>query len=264
MSGCNRRPASGDDAGVIAIVVALSVSTFVLGFAALAVDLGSAYVRKAEMQSVANRLALAGAKGLPTVLQVGGAVTQIDAALTGICRTDALPGVCTVAADGTGSAPDPAWMTDGDPANGEVTFYVDPDGDAKYGLADRITDLARTGVATALQVKLAPSRVEFGLAGAIGTDSAAVTRSARGASSEWSLSGLPGVTRTQRASSRNRRSVSSITRTWPAWMGLKLPPNRPMRMPDADGGRPVMPGMRRDDRRVTLRVAIVRCRGRDI
>jgi hypothetical protein len=166
------------DAGVIAIVVALSVSTFVLGFAALAVDLGSAYVRKAELQSIANRLALAGARGLPTIVQSGGAVQQIGQALSNICQTDAVPGVCVIAPDGTGSAPAPGWMTDGNPANGEVTFFSDPDGNAKYRLANRVTDLAASGLATALQVKLPPSTVTFGLAAAFGTDSATLTKSA--------------------------------------------------------------------------------------
>ena len=173
-------PSTTDDAGVIAIVVALSVSTFMLGFAALAVDLGSAYVRKAELQSVANRLALAGAKGLPIVVQPEGAIDQIDQALSNICQTDAVPGVCTVDSDGNGSAPNRSWMTDGDPANGEVTFYSDPDGDTKYSLTDRVTDLALSSVATALRVKLAPSTVDFGLAAAIGTDSATLTKSASG------------------------------------------------------------------------------------
>ena len=186
MSRCSRGrlsrrlPAPAEDAGVIAIVVALSVSTFVLGFAALAVDLGSAYVRKAELQSVANRLALAGAKGLPTVVQPEGAIDQIDQALRDICRNDAVPGVCVIASDGTGSAPNRGWMTDGQPANGEVTFFSDPNGDTKYDLRDRVTDLALSSVATAVQVKLAPSKVEFGLAGALGADSATLTKSATG------------------------------------------------------------------------------------
>ncbi|HST85810.1 MAG TPA: pilus assembly protein TadG-related protein [Kineosporiaceae bacterium] len=182
MSGCKRgssgQAIAAGDAGVIAIVVALSVSTFVLGFAALAVDLGSAYVRKAELQSIANRLALAGARGLPTVLQSGGAVQQIDQALSNICQDDAVPGVCVIASDGTGSAPDPSWMTDRNPDNGEVSFFSDPDGDAKYRLANRVTDLAASGLATALQVKLPPSTVTFGLAAAFGTDSATLTKSA--------------------------------------------------------------------------------------
>src|SRR3954468_19229801 len=158
MSRCKRgRPRTGPstpagDAGVIAIVVALSVSTFLLGFAALAVDLGSAYVRKAELQSIANRLALAGAKGLPVITQPDGAVDEIDRALNQICRSDPVQGVCDINADGNGSAPDRAWMTDGAPGNGEVTFFSDPDGDTKYSLADRVSDLALSGVATAVQV----------------------------------------------------------------------------------------------------------------
>ncbi len=168
------------DAGVIAIVVALSVSTFVLGFAALAVDLGSAYVRKAELQSIANRLALAGARGLPVVSQSDGAVDQIDRELASICRSAALPGVCTIGSDGTGRAPGRGWMIDGNPDNGEVAFFSDPDADARYSLANPVTDLALPTVATALQVRLPPSTVTFGLAAAVGIDSATLTKSATG------------------------------------------------------------------------------------
>jgi Flp pilus assembly protein TadG len=165
---------------VIAIVVALSVSTFLLGFAALAVDLGSAYVRKAELQSIANRLALAGAKGLPEITAAEGAIDQINRTLGQICTSNPVPGVCTMDDDGNGSAPAPAWMTDGEPGNGEVTFFADPDADTRYALTDRVTDLARPDVATAIQVKLAPSTVTFGLAAAVGIDSATLTKSASG------------------------------------------------------------------------------------
>src|SRR5690554_2483275 len=80
-----------------------------------------------------------------------------------------------------------------------------------------------------------------------------MTRSASGARSRWFFSGFPGVTRTQSASRSRRRRVSSTTRRWPSWMGLKLPPNRPMRMPDPEGGSSVMPGMRMGWRRVMVR-----------
>jgi hypothetical protein len=165
---------------VIAIVVALSVSTFILGFAALAIDLGSAYVRKAELQSIANRLALAGARGLPVVVQPDGALDQIDDALQGVCQSNPIPGVCVIAADGTGRAPNRSWMVDENPANGEVAFFSDPDGDTRYNPVNRVADLALATVATALQVRLPPSTVTFGLAGAIGVDSATLTRTATG------------------------------------------------------------------------------------
>src|SRR3954465_9046625 len=97
-----RRSAAAGDAGVSAIVVALSVSTFLLGFAALAVDLGSAYVRKAELQSIANRLARAGAKGLPVITQSDGAIDEINRTLEQICSSDPVSGVCDVDADGNG------------------------------------------------------------------------------------------------------------------------------------------------------------------
>ena len=166
------RPTARRDDGVIAIVVALSISTFLLGFAALAVDLGSAYTRKAELQSIADRLTLAGARGLPSVPH---ALTEIDRELAEACRDQATPGVCR----GDGSAPSIGWATDGLVANGEVDFLVDPDGDGRYRSADRVGADGSTE-ATALRVRLARSTVEFGLASALGVDSATLTRSATG------------------------------------------------------------------------------------
>jgi hypothetical protein len=166
----------GDDAGLIAIVVALSVSTFLLGFAALAVDLGAAYARRAELQSVANQLTLAGAKGLPTIPD---ALTQIDQALTAVCADRAVPGLCGGDPENP-VAPEITWADDGVLGNGEVDFFIDPDGDGKYNPDDRITEPDSKTEATALRVRLAPSTVEFGLAGALGVQSATLTKSATG------------------------------------------------------------------------------------
>ena len=172
-----RDPHLTRDAGVIAVVVALSVSTFVLAFAALAVDLGAAYARKAELQSVADRLAQAGAKALPEVSGADGALAQMDRTLTEVCRGEALPGVCA----GDGRPPDPSpglgWATDGVAANGEVRFFRDGDGDGRYGIGDLVS--ASSDGVTALQVDLPPSTVQFGLADALGfASSATLTRSA--------------------------------------------------------------------------------------
>jgi Flp pilus assembly protein TadG len=157
-----------DDAGVIAIVVALSMSTFLLGFAALAVDMGSAYTRKAELHSVADRLALAGAKGLPDIVTPQGALDQIDKTLREICADESTPGVCR--ADGTAPAID--WATDGNLGNGEVSFFADTDGNGEYLPGEQVSSTATN--ATALRVDLAPSEVQFGLAAAFGRDSALV------------------------------------------------------------------------------------------
>jgi Flp pilus assembly protein TadG len=159
------RPGATDDAGVIAIVVALSMSTFLLGFAALAVDMGSAYTRKAELASVADRLALAGAAGLPDIGTPEGALDQINRTLEQICADEDTPGVCTGQ-----TAPPIAWADDGNPDNGEVSFFADQDGDGAYVPSEQVSATATD--ATALRVDLAPSVVEFGLAAAFGRNSA--------------------------------------------------------------------------------------------
>lgn len=164
------RPGHGPDAGVIAIIVALSISTFILGFSALAVDLGSAYSRKADLGAMADHLALAAASGLPST---GDALTAMNKTLTGMCADAATPGVCNP--DGTVAGT--GWEINGLPADGEVTFYTDSNGDGRYSLADQITNLASPGI-SAVQVLLPPSTVEFGLAGALGFDSATLHKSA--------------------------------------------------------------------------------------
>ncbi len=54
-----------NEAGVVAIVMTLAISTFLLGIAALAVDLGQAYLRQNDLQSLADRLAWPGRRGCP-------------------------------------------------------------------------------------------------------------------------------------------------------------------------------------------------------
>ncbi len=169
-----------DESGVIAIIVALSISTFLLGSAALAVDLGTAYVRKAELKSLAEKVAIAGATALPdvpdSIASALGALGSAGTPGTGLCRDLDLPGVCT--------APS-GWADDGNPANGEITFYAD-DGQAGE-LADRngdgrlsTLDKLATGSSEAagIHVLLPPSRVPFGLAGALGFDSASLQQTA--------------------------------------------------------------------------------------
>jgi Flp pilus assembly protein TadG len=170
-----------DESGVIAIIVALSISTFLLGFAALAVDLGMAYVRKAELKATAEKVALAGAADLPDVsdaldsaISTLGTSAASPAPGTGLCATLDLPGVCDAA---------PGWANDGDDANGEITFYADEG--QSGGLADLNSDGTVTAAdkvsgdeAVGIRVLLPPSRVPFGLAGSLGIDSADVTQTA--------------------------------------------------------------------------------------
>jgi Flp pilus assembly protein TadG len=153
------------EAGVVAIVMTLAISTFLLGIAALAVDLGRAYLRENELQSLADRLALAGAKGLPTIGEPEGALNQITTALEAICASDEQDETLCPALS-------PAAWTDGIPANGEVTFFADPDSDGRFSPDTESTE------STALRVVLPPSTVQFGLGGAIGFSSARIQKSA--------------------------------------------------------------------------------------
>ncbi len=66
-------------------------------------------------------------------------------------------------------------------------------------------------------------------------------RSASGGRPSRDLSGLPGETITQMLCRPSRRKAMAQTSAWPACGGLNDPPNRPMRMPRAKGGR-IMPG----------------------
>lgn len=157
-----------DDAGVVAIVMTLAISTFLLGVAALAVDLGRAYLRQNDLQSLADRLALAGAKGLPTITEPEGALNQVLTTLNAICEAgEEQDELCGVSA---------AQWTDGDPGNGEITFFADADNDGEVTLADAVAGLSTPS--QALRVVLPPSTVQFGLAGLLGFSSAQIQRSA--------------------------------------------------------------------------------------
>ena len=162
------------EAGVVAIVTTLAISTFLLGVAALAVDLGRAYLRQNDLQALADRLALAGAKGLPTIVEPEGAIDQLTTTLAAICTNREESGeLCST---GTGTGTGAGQWTDGDPGNGEVTFFTDSDTDGQVGLADAVSDLSTPS--QALRVLLPPTTVEFGLAGALGFDEARIQRSA--------------------------------------------------------------------------------------
>src|ERR1700732_218162 len=66
---------------------------------------------------------------------------------------------------------------------------------------------------------------------------AAATRAASGAKPLGSFSGLPGVTSHHTRSRPSRRSASRQAARWAACAGSNVPPNSPMRMPGAFGGR---------------------------
>lgn len=166
-----------DDSGVVAIVVALSVSTFLLGFAALAVDLGVAYTRKAQVQSVADRLAVATAQSLPAVSGANadgspGALSTFRTQWQRLCQADG---------DGAGAwdgaeCPGVGWATDNNRANGEVEFFNDSDARLTYTLPN--APGARPASATAVRVDLPPSTVTFGFGAVFGPSSTAVQKAA--------------------------------------------------------------------------------------
>lgn len=158
------------EAGVVAIITTLAISTILLGIAALAVDLGQAYLRSNDLQDLADRLALAGAKGLPMIDGTGGALTRITDTLEAACANHEEPAdLCP----GPGEDTVGRW-SDGDPDNGEVTFYADaPPGRTPSGPVD---DPGGSG--EALRVLLPASTVQFGLAAAMGFESTRIQRSA--------------------------------------------------------------------------------------
>src|SRR5690348_2664717 len=80
---------------------------------------------------------------------------------------------------------------------------------------------------------------------------AAARRSASGARPRVSLSGLPGVTSHHTRSSPIRRIANRQAARCAAWGGSNVPPNRPMRMPRACGGKIGQP--RRSNRVATGR-----------
>src|SRR4051794_12085237 len=81
--------------------------------------------------------------------------------------------------------------------------------------------------------------------GWLATASAARMRASRAGRPKLSLRGLPGVTSHQTQSRPSRVSATRLACRWPPCGGLKLPPNKPIRMPGAKGGRRSALGMGR-------------------
>lgn len=159
------------DAGAVAILVALSMSTFLVAFAALAVDFGQVYTRKGQLQSVADLTALSAARELPDTnraRQVAVETLCADANLVqGWDRTQVCP---------AGDL-DPAWLADGDPVNGEVSFFrEDADGNGRYDSSEQNTPAAAEAVA--IRVLLPSTTVTFGLAKTFGADHVTVQEAA--------------------------------------------------------------------------------------
>ena len=163
-----------DDAGAVAILVALSVSTFLLGFAALAVDFGQVYTRQGELQSVADVAALAGATELPDAAKARRkAVLTLCADANRLTEWD--EDVCPDPA-----GPLPGWASDGDDGNGEVFLYDRDDGppqggDGFFQPDEQIDDPGDP--ATAIRVLLPPLLIEFGLGRSI-ADNITVSKAA--------------------------------------------------------------------------------------
>jgi hypothetical protein len=162
-----------DDAGAIAILVALSISTFLLAFAALAVDLGQVYTRNGELQSVADAAALAGATELPDVTDARRKALDTLCADSNRLAEWEEDGICPTA-DAAGL---PAWVTNTDPDDGQIVLYrtfntvtgrLDP--------GSVVT--SETQEAVGIRVKLPPSTVEFGLARSFGADNVSVSKAA--------------------------------------------------------------------------------------
>ena len=157
---------AGDDGGAVAIIVALTLSTLLVGFGSLAVDLGNLYARNARSRSTADLAAVAAAQLLPDMVAARAKAVEV------LCDpANAVQGWPAGACTG----PDPAWTHDGAGGNGEITFYAeDPAG--AFGLADLITtpdtsDPAARPQAVGIRVLLPPATVRFGLAAAAGFQS---------------------------------------------------------------------------------------------
>ncbi len=129
-----RRALDSRDSGAVAIIVAIS-SVALFGMAALAIDIGQVYVRRAAAQLDADLAALAGAQGLPNP------VLARQLAYNYVTENFPVEG---------GSAGPLANYADGDPDNGEITITNDN---------------------TRIRVVPPLTTVSFGMAGALGFSS---------------------------------------------------------------------------------------------
>ena len=161
-----RRP-DDRDAGVTAVIVAITLSTVLMAVGALAVDLGNAFARQRALQTSADLAALAGAGRLP------------DAAGA---RAAALENLCD---DGNRVFGWPDGACPRDPATGALLLDaitwdadLDPDGDRDESNGDIRIDTGTAGQATGIRVVTPAATVTFGLAAVLGMESVAVRRPA--------------------------------------------------------------------------------------
>ena len=151
-----RQPA---DAGVVAVIVALTVSTVLLGMAAFAVDLGNALARRTNLQGIADDAARAGAGELPdTTLATAAAIRSLCAQPPDLTGWDfsGCPG---------GS---PTVSTAGGPVAADITF--DDDDQKDLGTP--------TPFATRITVRPPPVPVAFSFGAALGATGVDVNASA--------------------------------------------------------------------------------------
>lgn len=138
------------DSGAVAIIVALVVSTVLLGMAAFAVDFGNAFARRADLQGMADDSARAGAAELPDT-----AAAQ-QAALRNLCLQDPKRTGWTYTGC-TGSPVSGPTAADGTAA--QVTFTDD----------ETSATTAANFIATRITVVVPPSEVQFSFGQALGT-----------------------------------------------------------------------------------------------
>jgi hypothetical protein len=156
--------------------VALTVAFLLIPTAALAVDLGTVYVRTSGLQDAADAAARSAATELARRQNAGVQPAQAMAA----ARTAAVDVLCadqSLAAYWQTPCSQRGWVSDGDPANGEVAFYS-----GTPSAADHVytADQAATGsaLASGVRVLTPPSHVTYGLAGAFGQDSTDLQKAA--------------------------------------------------------------------------------------
>ena len=165
-----RRTAHGpnrpDDTGAVAVLVAILISTVLLGVGALTVDLGSLWAARAGLQTVADDAALAAAAQLPLSPSGEPDPSAVrDAAVRVLCDPDnRRPGW------GADAASCPTAIGD------QLLNGIEDDGEV---LVTRAEPVAVVPASTAeppfvVQVRTPPLRVDFGLARALGIDGADV------------------------------------------------------------------------------------------
>ena len=167
------------DLGAITVITAIAAVTL-FTFGALAVDLGNAWAQKRAMQTTADLAALAGASGLPDVLEAR------ERAVDYLKRNADPLGDVDLDCDLTSPS---CWQSNNDYEDGEIDFFGDDsNSDGEYtsggldGSGNPVPD-ERTSGNRAVAIRVIPPRaeVEFLLASAAGFSSITVTQPATAA-----------------------------------------------------------------------------------